>query len=58
MRLKARIPLCESMELEIETREHLNAVTGFEELRNILNDVNDPGAKKMLAALPDTKGLR
>ena len=58
MRLKARIPICEEMELEIETREHLNAVTGFEEMRNILNDVNDSGAKKMLAALPETGGLR
>ena len=55
MRLTARIPICEEMELIFETREHLNAKTGFEELRGILNDVNDPGAKKMLAALPDKR---
>lgn len=55
MRLKARIPIAGGMELIVETREHLKATTGFEELRNILNDIDDPSARKMLAALPDKR---
>ena len=55
MRLRARIPVGGDMELEIETREHLHAKTGFEELRGILSEIDDPGARKMLAALPDKR---
>ena len=50
MRLRTIIPIGESM-LEIETREHLNLETGFEELVKILEHINDPGAKKMLEAI-------
>ena len=37
--------------LEIETREHLNMETGFEELMKILGHINDPSAKQMLEAI-------
>lgn len=50
MKLRTIIPIGESM-LEIETREHLNMETGFEELVKILEHINDPSAKQMLEAI-------